>query len=677
MCPVEPPPLSEIEPVTETLHGIPVTDPYRWIEGPNSQQTRNWIERQTRYARNYLDGLPGRERIRGRVRELLDVKTYDTFLKRGARYFFRKRLPGEEQPSIYFRDSADGEDQLLVDPAARGTGTYTAVRPLRVSSDGNLLLYEIKQGGERMGTFEILDVAQRKSLPESLPHGYLHGFAFAPDAKSFYYVHESPTGSKPLRHAAFHHVLGTGFEQDREIFYAGADVNLRLMLVSGTRQLGLVVYRFLEQTYTDFYVLGMGDTGPPIPVVRNADYRFAPRFAGARILAVTDKDAPNRRIVEVQPRKQPDPLLFTLVRESGAQILNWLITANHIVVSYFGSSSTQMDVFDSYGTRLGEIPCEQNQTNRLLTADPCGDEEVLFERESFMRPAEVYRYDVSSGAENLWAKRQGFSSITCACSRVTLRAKDGTQIPMSILGRRDLISGVPSPVIMTSYGGFGFSMIPQFSVLVTCLVESGCLFALPNIRGGSEFGAEWHNAAKHRNRQVAFDDFLSAATWLVDEARTTPSQLAIFGGSNSGLLVAAAMTQRPDLFRAVLCMVPITDMLRYHLFDSAHVWKDEFGTAQDSEDFAVLREYSPYHRIRDNVAYPATLLVSGDADQTCNSLHARKMTARLQAANRSAYPILLDYDAHRGHVPVLPLGKRIDALTDRLAFLSEQLQVAI
>ena len=371
------------------------------------------------------------------------------------------------------------------------------------------------------------------------------------------------------------------------------------------------------------------------------------------------------------------PLLFTLVRESGAQILNWLITANHIVVSYFGSSSTQMDVFDSYGTRLGEIPCEQNQTNRLLTADPCGDEEVLFERESFMRPAEVYRYDVSSGAENLWAKRQGFSSITCACSRVTLRAKDGTQIPMSILGRRDLISGVPSPVIMTSYGGFGFSMIPQFSVLVTCLVESGCLFALPNIRGGSEFGAEWHNAAKHRNRQVAFDDFLSAATWLVDEARTTPSQLAIFGGSNSGLLVAAAMTQRPDLFRAVLCMVPITDMLRYHLFDSAHVWKDEFGTAQDSEDFAVLREYSPYHRIRDNVAYPATLLVSGDADQTCNSLHARKMTARLQAANRSAYPILLDYDAHRGHVPVLPLGKRIDALTDRLAFLSEQLQVAI
>ena len=230
------------------------------------------------------------------------------------------------------------------------------------------------------------------------------------------------------------------------------------------------------------------------------------------------------------------------------------------------------------------------------------------------------------------------------------------QIPMSLVGRRDVLEGGPRPTIMTSYGGYGVSMTPQFSVFVAFLMEHGCLFALPNIRGGSEFGVEWHNAAKRRRRQVAFDDFLAAAEWLIESGRTQPGRLAIFGGSNSGLLVGAAMTQRPDLFRAVVCMVPILDMLRYHLFDGAHIWTEEFGTADDSEDFAALFGYSPYHKVRDGVEYPATMIVSGDSDQNCNALHARKMTARLQAASVSDHPILLDYNPHRGHSPVLPLS---------------------
>jgi prolyl oligopeptidase len=220
-------------------------------------------------------------------------------------------------------------------------------------------------------------------------------------------------------------------------------------------------------------------------------------------------------------------------------------------------------------------------------------------------------------------------------------------------------------------------MTPQFSVFVAFLMERGCLFALPNIRGGSEFGNAWHEAAKRRRRQVAFDDFISAAEWLITSGRTKPDKLAIFGGSNSGLLIAAAMTQRPDLFRAVLCMVPMLDMLRYHLFDNAHVWKDEFGTADDPDDFAALLGYSPYHNVHDRTAYPATMLVSGDSDQNCNPLHARKMTARLQAANISDFPIYLDYSPHRGHAPVLPLSERVDALTDRMAFLCEQLDLIV
>jgi prolyl oligopeptidase len=245
---------------------------------------------------------------------------------------------------------------------------------------------------------------------------------------------------------------------------------------------------------------------------------------------------------------------------------------------------------------------------------------------------------------------------------------------MFLVGLRDVLESGPHPAIMTSYGGYGVPMTPQFSVFVSFLIERGCLFALPNIRGGSEFGVSWHNAAKRRKRQVAIDDFLAAAEWLIEVGRTKPQKLAIFGGSNSGLLVGAALTQQPELFRAAVCMVPMLDMLRYHLFDNAHVWMDEFGTADDPDDFHALAGYSPYHQVRDSVAYPATMIVSGDADRNCNPMHARKMTARLQAANVSDHPIVLDYNRFRGHSPVLPLSERIEALTDRMAFLCDQLE---
>jgi prolyl oligopeptidase len=248
---------------------------------------------------------------------------------------------------------------------------------------------------------------------------------------------------------------------------------------------------------------------------------------------------------------------------------------------------------------------------------------------------------------------------------------------MFLVGRLDVLAGGIRPAIMTSYGGYGVPMTPQFSVFVCFLMERGCLFALPNIRGGSEFGVEWHKSAKRKNRQVAIDDFLAAAEWLIEAGRTKSQKLGIFGGSNSGLLVGAAMTQRPDLFHAVVCMVPMLDMLRYHLFDNAHVWADEFGTADNPDDFPALAGYSPYHRIRDGVAYPAVMIVSGDSDQNCNPLHARKMTARLQAANASANPILLDYTRFRGHSPVLPLRERVEALTDRMAFLCDQLRLSV
>jgi len=672
---ISPPPISVSEPVTEILHGVSVPDPYRWLEDQDSPRTRNWIEQQTQYARTYLDKIPGRERIRKRIREFLAVETYDSVQKTGTRYFFRKRLPDQEQPGIYMRDGADGVDQLLLDPADRKTGKYTALKPLRVSLDGHLLLYEVKEGGERTGVFECLDIDNRKTLLDVLPRGYLRGFAFAPDGKSFYYVHEPLDAQRPFYRAAYHHSLGTAFNEDREVFCAGEEEKLRLCLLSDGRNLGFLVYRFLEKTRTDFYLQPFDSEATPEVVVADADYSFGPRLIRETILAITDRNAPNLRIVEVRLRNNGQREWVDVVRENNHRINGWLVAQERIFVSYIRQAATQISIFDLAGKHTGEMSIRKDETVRLIGGSHETDE-LLIEAESLTEPVSIFRYSATSGERTLWAKKRiPFDSASYSHTQVWYSSKDGTRIPMFLMGRRDVLESGLQPTIMTSYGGYGVSMTPQFSVFVTFLAERGCLFALPNIRGGSEFGVEWHNAAKRRNRQTAYDDFLSAVEWLVKTERSSPERLAIFGGSNSGLLVGAALTQRPDLFRAAVCMVPLLDMLRYHLFDNAHIWREEYGTADDPEDFAVLASYSPYHRIRPGATYPATMIVSGDADKNCNSLHARKMTARLQAANASPYPILLDYNKFRGHSPVLPLSERIAGLTDRMAFLCDQLQV--
>jgi prolyl oligopeptidase len=671
------PPFSATQPVTDIIHGVSVTDPYRWLERSDSPETRRWLEQQTRYARAYLDSIPGRDRIRKRIREFLAVETYDSVQKAGSRYFFRKRLPDQEQPCIYLREGADGEDRLLIDPSEGGTGKYTAVKPLRVSPDGRLLLYEVKEGGERTGIFELLEIETRKRLSDLLPRGYLRGFVFAPDGKSFYYVHEALEAKRPFYRAAYQHVLGTPYGDDREIFFAGEDEKIRLSLTSDKKRLAFFVYLVLEKTLTDIYLQPFDDTTSPKLIFSNIDYLLGLRFLDDKILAITDRQATNRKIVEIRLRENGDHDWIDVVPETDTPISNWFVAGDTIYVSYIKEMIHRMFVFTLYGKKLGEMPIRSDETLRLIGASPDADE-VLLETESFTEPIGIFRYSAKTNERALWAKRGiPFDSKDFDYSQIWFVSKDGTRIPMYLVGLRDVLTRSGNPTIMTSYGGYGISMTPQFSVFVAYLMEHGCLFALPNIRGGSEFGAEWHKAAKRRNRQTAFDDFLCAAQWLLKTGRTAPGKLGIFGGSNSGLLVGAALTQRPDLFGAVVCMVPMLDMLRYHVFDNAHVWKEEFGTVEDPDDFAALAKYSPYHQVRHGVAYPATMIVSGDTDRNCNPLHARKMTARLQAANVSDHRIFLDYSNFRGHSPVLPLSVRIEALTDRMAFLCDQFQVPV
>ena len=672
---IEDPPHTTVEPVSEVLHGISVVDPYRWLEDQDSLKTRSWIAAQTRYARSCLDSIPGRERIRERVCGLLDVETYDSILRAGNRFFFRKRLSGFEQPCIFSREGLFGEDRLLIDPAERLTGRYTSVKPLQVSPDGKLLLYEVKQGGERTAEFEICDVESRSSLPDRLPRGWLRGFSFAANGDSFLYVHQPAEEKEPSFHAARQHGLGTSIASDQEIFRVDGGRRVRLTLLSDHQRILFAVFRFFAKKISDFYLSKFHDECSPRPLLVGIDYLFAPQFANDRILAVTDRNAPNRRIVEIPLEENTNAEWTEIVPQCGMVIQDWLISGNHIFVSYLSGTSYQIRVFDLSGRNTGEIPISNDETARLLQGASFEDE-VLLETESFLRPITISCYSAKTQRLTPIEQRHvPFDSAKYGHTRVEFRSTDGMTIPMFLVGRRDVLDREQVPTIMTAYGGFAKSMTPQFSVLVALLMERSCLFALPNIRGGLENGISWHEAAKGPSRVRAIEDFLSAAEWLIANRRTEPGRLGIFGGSNSGLLVGAAMVRRPDLFRAVLCIAPLLDMFRYHLFDSAALWSREFGTAENQQDFLALRQYSPYQLVKKGTEYPAVMLISGDADQNCNPLHARKMTARLQDATSSNYPVILDYSEHRGHSPVLPLSTRIDALTDRLAFLCSQLRL--
>jgi prolyl oligopeptidase len=674
---IDRPPQTRKEPVTDVMHGVPITDPYRWLEDQESSQTRAWIEEQTSYTRSYLDGIPGCARVRQRIHEFLSVETYDSLQKAGNRYFFRKRLPTQEQPCIYMRDGVNGADQLLIDPAERGSDKHLAVKPVCASSDGRLLLFEVKQGGERTGVFELFDVSTRRLLSDSLPRGCLRGFAFASDGNSFYYAHESLADKFAGRRTAYEHRLGTSPDQDRELFSIDGNGRTRLIFVAGLDWLVLSVYRFLAKTFTDVYVKRLGQDSSPTAIVKGIESSLGFGISGDRFFAITDHQSPNRRIVEIRLRDTGEYDWIDVIPETDCLIHDWFVTRNYIFVSYIKRTTFQLIVFDLSGKDLAEIPLERDRTVRITGGSPETDE-LFLEVETFTEPIAILRYSAKDRRLHVWSKRTlPVSTSRYAHLQVSYSSKDGTRIPMFLLARRDVLQAANSPTILTSYGGYGVSMTPKFSVFVAFLIERGCLVALPGIRGGSEFGAEWHKAAQRQRRQTAFDDFLCSAEWLLQTHRTAADKLAIFGGSNSGLLVSAAITQRPDLFRAAVSIAPLCDMLRYHLFDNAHIWREEFGTSEDAEDFGALRAYSPYHQVRDGVDYPATMIVSGDADQVCNALHARKMTARLQAANCSASPIILDYNPFRGHSPVLPFTDRVEALTDRMIFLCEALQLPV
>jgi prolyl oligopeptidase len=678
---VDAPPPTQAEPVTEVLHGVEITDPYRWLEDQNSPRTRKWLEEQAAYTRSYFAAIPDRERIRERVRDLLALKTaISEPWNVGERYFFLKQLEDREQPVIVMKDGLCGPETVLIDPTQRGNGNSIAVSISAISADGRFLAYSVRRGGTDYSSLEILDIERRSVLPDGLPQGLCTGFAFAPDGSGFYYSHRELHDPHPNYRAAFWHRFASESSQDQEMFFAGDEPQLFLGILDcqDTKRLAYIVCFTGKYPRTSVYLQEMSSKpSQGRLIVDEINGCFVPFFVCGQLLAYTDFAASNFRIVQIDSA-HPNPANWhDIVPESDKRIQQFAVAGDQVFVTRIDRFSTEIEVFGLDGQRREVHHFPPRGTIDLFNRTNA-TEKVFYSYTSISKPAAVCCYDTRREEAVAWS--EGYSPVglpAIAVEETAYTSSDGTTVPLFLAGREDLLHAGPLPTFLTGYGGFGSCVTPRFTAFATFLMEQGFLFAVPALRGGSELGEQWHRAGKREKRQNSFNDFVAAAEWLIREQRSMSEHIAIGGGSNAGLLVGAAITQRPDLFRAAICLGPLLDMTRYHLFDFAAGWADEYGSPEDQDDFQSLLAYSPYHRVSDSVAYPAVLLISGDADTRCNPMHARKMAARLQVASSSTQAILLDYKPAWGHTPVQPLSTKIEALADRLAFVCHELGVHV
>jgi prolyl oligopeptidase len=665
------------EGVVDTIHGTTVADPYRWLEERHSPETEGWLAGQRARFEDYFQRLGALEVLRSRVREFVDVETTDQIGKVRDRYFYRKRKVGEQQPSIYVMNSRTHTETVLID--ARSLGTYAHVGIFRISEDGNLLAYELKHGGEHSRAIHVIDLRTGRIFPDHLECGLSRGFAFRDAGDGFYYCHDfldDDPFNPDKDHLIRFHRFGTSPQDDSVLLRFSRTPSSKLVLRADGEMLTAVLYHEGSgQLVADLHVTSQAHHDSWSCIARNIVAPFSPFFCRGMLLASWRKNSPNGEIVELDAADCHP--VRVIVPEWDVPIKRLTIAQSHIYVGYLVGTEAVIRIWSLDGEFLGSLPLEGDRTWDVLPTYTNESDELFLSSESFSRPPTLFCFKTGTGEREVWGEHHAPSLKSPITARkLKYLSKDGTEIFMTLVGSVDASPLIDRPVIMTAYGGFGITLTPQFSIFVSVMLELGFLFALPEIRGGEERGRVWHLAARGRSRQAAIDDFIAGAEWLSAEGITRPEKFAIFGGSNSGLLVEAAVTQRPDLFRAVVCIAPLLDMVRYHLFDRARVWAEEYGTADDPDDFRALHAYSPYHNVCEDKNYPAVLFVSGDKDSRCNPAHARKMTARLQDRPGQTSTILLDHSSQRGHAPTMPLAVRIDALTNRIAFLCHELGVA-
>jgi prolyl oligopeptidase len=666
------PPPTRVEEVVDVVHGVEIVDPYRWLEDQWSEETRAWIDAQNEFTDSLLKPLTYQEKIEEILNKLIRVDTKSRPRVRENRYFYTKRSADQELPIICMREGFSGQEQVLIDPHPMSEDKTTSVGIYDTSRDGKLLVYYVRQGGEDEIEIRFFDVDTKADTGEKLAKARYLGLELLPDKSGYYYVRRNPEGPRLYFRAM-------GEEPGKETYIYGEGITPDRFLNASLSDDGkyLLITDTLGWARNDLYIKDLSEDGEFVPMVTGVDALFYSQFGGDKVYIWSNEGAPNGRIYVADPSKPAKENWQEIVSEREYPLRSFSAVGGRLFLSFIEDVITRVEICDTNGEVQGIIAVPGIGTVGRVSGEWDGNE-AFYTFESFNVPETITCYEVDSGEEKTWHRDEvPFDAEKYVVKQVFYESKDGTRIPMFIVHGKEIELDGSNPTFLTGYGGFSASELPGFSPRIAAWLELGGVFAQPSLRGGGEYGEKWHRAGKLGNKQNVFDDFIAAAEYLISEKYTSPEKLAIAGGSNGGLLVGAAMTQRPELFRAVVCSFPLLDMVRYHKFLVGSTWVAEYGSAENPEQFKFIYEYSPYHHVKKGEKYPSVMFITGDADTRVDPLHARKMTALMQASTGSDYPVILRYHTKSGHSGGEPVAEQVKNSAEMYAYILWQLGVEI
>ena len=683
--------------VVDTYHGVDVADPYRWLEDPNSEETRTWVDKQVALTSGWLHGIPRRAWVKERLQKLWNYERFSSPSKKGGRYFFRHNNGLQDHSVLYTSDRLDGPASLVLDPNTLSKDGTVSLGFTSLSEDGSLLAYGTSDGGSDWVTIHIRDVLSQRDLTETLEWVKFSGASWTHDNNGFFYSRypapDNKLESVNENQKLYYHQIGTPQEHDRLIYESpdrpkrgwGSSVSesgdtLFIYGWEGTGERNTLytldlrtenaeVVKLMDAFDASYSVLGER--------IYTDDRNWLQRLFGpslqppeTRYWIQTNKDAPNGRIFSMNPERPQEQYWTEVVPESKHVLRGASLVGDHLVLSYLEDAQSTVKVFDLDGVFVRDVALPGIGTAYGF-GGKSDDPETFFTFTGFTDPATIFQYDISTGTTSKWKQPEvDFDPDAFETRQVFFTSKDGTRVPMFIMHKKGIDLDGAVPTLLYGYGGFNVSLTPGFSLSRLIWMEMGGVYAIANLRGGGEYGEEWHKAGTKMNKQNVFDDFISAAEYLIEEGYTKPEKLAINGGSNGGLLVGAAMTQRPALFGAAIPAVGVLDMLRYHEFTIGWAWADDYGTSADSpEMFEYLQAYSPVHNLKAGVRYPTTMVTTADHDDRVVPAHSYKFAATLQHAHEGENPVLIRIEKRAGHGRGTPISKRIEQVADQYAFL--------
>ncbi|HSU84116.1 MAG TPA: prolyl oligopeptidase family serine peptidase [Thermoanaerobaculia bacterium] len=672
-----------VEQVDE-YHGVKVADPYRWLEDLDSQQTRDWVAAQNRLTSAYLAAIPEREPIRKRLTELWNYERYTVPIQHGGRYFFTRNDGLQNQNVLYRVDTPGGEPKLVLDPNTLSQDGTIAMTGWSVSEDGKRLAYGLSSGGSDWQEWRVRDVETGRDLPDVLKWVKFSLAAWTHDNKGFFYSrYDEPREGRPLEEANFYqklyyHRIGTPQSAD-ELVYQRPDSKEMGFIAAVTEDGRYLIIQAWKGTETENGVFYKDLQQPGSKVVELLD-RFDAAYGfigndGPVFWVQTDLGAPRGRMMAVDLRDPAREKWRELIPQ-GTETLQGVTCLNDTFVAlYLKDAHSQVRQFDLTGKPLREVALPGLGSAEGFTGRR-RDRETFFSFSSFTAPGTIYRYDLETGKATVFRRPdiKGFDPGQYETKQVFFPSKDGTRIPMFLTYKKGLKLDGSNPTYLYGYGGFNVSVVPAFSTAHLVWMERGGVYAVANLRGGGEYGEDWHQAGMKLKKQNVFDDFIAASEWLVANGYTSRRKLAIAGYSNGGLLTAACMVQRPDLYGAVIVGVGVLDMLRFNKFTIGWGWTSDYGSPENLEEFKALYAYSPYHNLKPGTAYPPTLITTADHDDRVVPAHSFKFAAAIQRDNAGPHPTLIRIETRAGHGGGKPVSKRIDEAADELSFLFNALR---